>query len=359
MGMTSDATLPPDRPTVDDLAAFALDATEGDEQIAIGRHLEADADAAAVEQTLRSAAGELGAAGAIAVETPPPPALRARVLTAAVARRAPAAAGSFTPVEMHRSELARALYTLRRLAAHHWTLPLDPPELAGWTVHDAVIHLAANEALLAQVLGAGLPWVPERDTANETRTSQAHARLRDRPPVDALDELEAAAAVVDAHVSALSTEELNRTVEFWGRPTSIVGTLYTRAFETWTHGDDIRRAIGVPEVPPPAPTMHLLCRAAVSLVPRLLRARGIEAPPRLVRFHLTGFGAETWDVTLPDGLARAAGDEPPDTEISVAAVALCRGVAARIPDDGLPYTSTGDTALAAQIIDSVPALAVI
>ena len=344
--MNSDAVLPPDPPTPDDLAALGLDAVD------TGEHH-------ATEQALRATAGELGTAGIVDVETAPPTALRDRVLAAARARRAPVGRTEMSPVDLHRIELSRAIRALRHLTAGRWNHRLDPPELAGWTVHDAVIHLAANEALLAQAIGAGLPAVPETETANEARTALAKARHRGHPPTQALDELEEAAATVDAHLSRLSPDQLDHTIEYWGRPSSLTNALYARSFETWTHTDDVRRAIGVAEAPPPPPVMHQLCRDAVSLVPRMLRARGVEPPPRLVRFHLEGDGAAAWDLTLPAGVAVPAGDAEPDTELIMSTITLCRGVSARVPDAGLPFTSTGDTVLAAQIIESLPVLAAV
>lgn len=299
----------------------------------------------------------LGLASGVDEETAPPPALRDRVLAAARARRAPAARAELSPVELHRIELSRAITALRHLTTGRWSRRLDPPELAGWTVHDAVVHLAANESLLAQALGVDLPAVPETETANEARSALAMARHRDRPPAEALDELEAAAAAVDDHLSRLAPDQLDSTIVYWGRPTSLTSALYARSFETWTHTDDVRRAIGVPEAPPPPLVMHQLCRAAVSLVPHMLWVRGVEPPPRLVRFHLDGPGAASWDLTFPDGIAAPAGDAEPDTELIMDTISLCRGVSARVPDGGLPYTSTGDIALAARIIESLPALA--
>jgi uncharacterized protein (TIGR03083 family) len=357
MGMTSDATPHRVPPSIDDLAAFALDAVDDDERRTNADHLDGDPGAAATERSLRQAAGELGAA--VTVDTPPPPALRARVLTAAHARRAPAAPTGTTPVEMHRVELARAIALLRTLGPDAWAKPLDPPELAGWTVHDAVVHLAANEALLAQALGVGLAGVPEHEQDNERRTGQARARHRGRPTTEALDELESAAEAVDAHVSALTVEQLTGPADLWGRPSTVAGTLYTRTFETWTHTDDVRRATGLPEAAPPPATMHLLCRAAVGLVPRMLQARGVDVPERLVRFHLDGPGAGTWEIALPDGGVQPPGPAVPDVEISVGTVDLCRAVSDRIPAGGLPYTSRGDTGLARRIIEAVPALAVV
>ena len=330
--MSSDATLPPDPPALHD----------GDR---------------AAEQALRTVAGELGAVGVVDVETAPPPALRARILAAARACRAPAATTELTPVDLHRIELSRAITALRHLAAGRWDRRLDPPELAGWTVHDAVVHLAANQALLAQTLHVALSGVPETETANEPRTALAWARHRHHPPTHALDELEEAAATVDAHLSRLSPDQLDRTIEFWGRTTTLARTLYARTFETWTHTDDVRRAVGAAEAPPSPPVMRQLCRAAVTVVPHMLRARGVEPPSRLVRFHLDGPGGAAWDLALPDGVAGPAGDAEPDTELAMGTVDLCRVVSARIPEGGLRYTSRGDTDLAAQIVESLPALA--
>src|SRR5690606_29037201 len=118
--------------------------------------------------------------------------------------------------------------------------------------------------------------------------------------------------------------------------------------ETWTHADDVRRAVGLAEQAPPAPTLHLLCRAAVGLVPLMLQARGVEPPDRRLRMRLTGAGAADWDVTLADGAVTPAGAEPADVTVRLDTVALCRAVSARLPADGLRYEAEGDVALARQ-----------
>jgi uncharacterized protein (TIGR03083 family) len=344
--MNSDAIRPPDQPAHDDPA------THPPVGIDVGQP-------AAVEQALRAAAGELGAAGVVDVESAPPTALRERILAAARARRAPSSPADLSPADLHRIELSRAITTLRHLVAGRWDRRLDPPELAGWTVHDAVVHLAANEAMLAQALGLGLPSVPETETTNEPRTALARARHLGLAPTRALDELEEAAAIVDAHVSVLTPDGFDHTIEFWGGDTTVTGALYTRSFETWTHTDDVRRAIGVAEAPPPPAVMRQLCRAAVTIVPHMLRARGTDPPSQLVRFHLDGPGAASWDLRLPDGVAEPAGPAEPDTVLTVGTVALCRGVSARVPTGGLAYTSRGDTGLAARIIEALPAFATV
>jgi uncharacterized protein (TIGR03083 family) len=148
-------------------------------------------------------------------------------------------------------------------------------------------------------------------------------------------------------------------VDYWGRTTTVGGTLVARAFETWTHGDDVRRATGRPESPPPPATLFALCRAAVGLVPRMLLTRGIEAPEALVRFRLSGPGAQDWDLALPAGVPGPAGDEPADVELALDTVALCRAVSNRVPAGGLAHTWRGDAGLAGLIVEAVPALAVL
>jgi uncharacterized protein (TIGR03083 family) len=358
MGMNADSPVPIDEPALDDLAVLALDAVDADEEGPLRAQLATDPAAAGTEQALRRAAGEFGASASIIVETTPPPELRARVLAAALGRRAPAPVTAALPVGMHRTELGRVLALLRTLDAEVWARPVDPPEFEGWTVHDLVAHLAANEALLAEALGVPVA-VPDRGRTNEARTAEAQARHRTLEPQAVVDELEAAAAAVDAQVSARSEAELDQLLDYWGRPTTVRGTLLTRAFETWTHADDVRRAAGLAEVAPPPATMFALCRAAVGLVPAMLRARGDEPPDALVRVHLSGPGAHTWDLTLPSGPPEPAGAPAADVELFVDTVALCRAVSNRIPAGGLDYTSRGDTALAERIVGAIPALAVL
>ena len=143
----------------DDLAAYALDAHDTEDAATIAAHLDASPDAARREQDLRSAAGEFAAA-VVSDVTPPLP-LRSRVLAEARRRRPPTAvvAGA-SPTEVHRVEVARSILLLRDLTDDDWVRPVDPPELAGWTVHDVVVHVAANESLLAPTARRADAWHP-------------------------------------------------------------------------------------------------------------------------------------------------------------------------------------------------------
>jgi uncharacterized protein (TIGR03083 family) len=343
----------------DDLAAYALDAHDADDVAVIAAHLELSPDAVRWEQDLRAAAGEFAAA--VVEEVAPDRSLRSQVLAEARRRRVPAAvvAGA-SPIDVHRVELARAILLLRDLTVDDWTRPVDPPELAGWTVHDVVVHLVANESLLADELGVPVAGVCETATTNEARTAQARARHADRPPSHAVAELEAAAEAVDASVAARGEARIDEPIQWWGRRSTVRAALLVRAFETWTHADDIRRAIGAGAVVPPPASLLTMAHAACGYVPVMLAARGAHHPGRFVRFRFTDLGGAAWDVDLAAiGGVRPAGDDAVDTEIVAEAAAVCRCISARVHPRQLSYQSLGDQLLAGEVIDALPALAVL
>jgi uncharacterized protein (TIGR03083 family) len=357
MGM-NEQNEPGTGPSLEDLAVYALDAHEPDEAQAIAAYLAEAPGAAGWERALRDAAGEYGAAAT--VESEPPGDLRERVLAAAVAGRVPSpvVAGA-SPIDVHRTELSRMVMLLADLRPDEWARPVDPPEFAGWTVHDVAAHLVANESLLAEHLEVPVPGVTETEQDNLGRTAAAQARHRDLPPGAAAGELELAAEAVDTEVQARGEARLGERVEWWDGPMALWAALLIRAFEAWTHADDVRRATGRPMVAPPDPSLLTMSFAACGFVPSLLAARELVHPGRWVRFRFDDLGPEAvWDVDLGTiGGIRPAGEVEVDTEIAMSGVAFCRSVSNRPPGGSHDYTATGDSALAAAVIDALPALA--
>ena len=355
--MNNEFPNPPVSP--DDLAAYALDAHDAEDADVIAAHLDASPHAGRLARDLRSAAGEFAAA--VVDQVTPSPELRSRVLDEARRRRPPVTvpAGS-SPIDVHRVEMGRAILLFRDLTVDDWARPVDPPELDGWTVHDVVVHLVANESLLAAQLGVPVSGIPETATDNEGRTAQAQARHLDRSPAVAVAELEAAAEAAATEVAVRGEARLDEPIEWWGRRIATRMAMLVRAFETWTHADDIRRATGVDMVDPPPGSLLTMAHAACGLVPRTLAARGGHRPGRLVRFRFTDLDDAAWDVDLGavDGV-RPASDEAVDAEIITTAAAICRGISARLDTRELAYDVVGDELLARDIVDALPALAVL
>jgi uncharacterized protein (TIGR03083 family) len=357
MGMNDEFPKAPVSP--DDLAVYALDALDAENADGIAAHVDASPDTARREQLLRSAAGEFAAA--VVHDVAPAPDLRYRVLAEARRRREPAAviAGS-SPIEVHRVELARAILLLRDRTVDDWARPVDPPEFAGWTVHDVVVHLVANESLLASHLGVPVPGITETATDNEGRTAQARTRHAGRHPAWAVAELEAAAEATHTEVAVRGEARLDELIDWWGLRFTTADALLVRAFETWTHADDIRRAIGASMVDPPPGSLLTMAHAACGFVPTMLAVRGVDHPGRLLRFRFTDLGGAAWDVDVGRvGGVRPAGDEAVDAEIVTEAAATCRGVSARLDPRELAYEVIGDEQLASEVVDALPALAML
>ena len=137
--------------------------------------------------------------------------------------------------------------------------------------------------------------------------------------------------------------------------------LLVRALETWTHADDIRRAVGAGMVTPPPASLLTMAWAWRAGSCRPCSPPGDSATPgRLIRFRFTDLAGAAWDIDLGtvDGV-RPAGTEAVDTEIVAAAAKVCRCISARIDPRDLPYDVVGDVQLARDVVAALPVLGVL
>lgn len=129
-----------------------------------------------------------------------------------------------------------------------------------------------------------------------------------------------------------------------------------RAFEVWTHDEDIRRALGRPALDPDGETLNRMTDLATSLlsvgIHAITSVRG-----RTARLVLTGPGGGTWDVTLGGPVRRAQAGERVDALATVDAAAFCRVVANRSDLAGSQAALGGDTDVAALVFAGAAALA--
>ena len=344
-------------PTEDDLALYALGALDEIDLRSIETMLVTDADAATVEGRLRRVTGAL-LAEADGIDVAPPPSLRSRVLDAARADRPPAGAATapMSADAVHRIEGERLIELVRSLGADDWDRPVDPPELAGWTVRDLVVHLAAVESYLAAQLGVAEPSVPETQIENEARTYAAIDRHRRLDPGAAVDELERFLVAVDDEIERTAAS-LDRPITWWGLEITVAQVLVVRSFELWTHAADIARALGRREPVPPAPALRTMSGLATGWTPLFLAVSGARPPSdddTWVRINLTGPGGATHDIALDSGDVPTSAN--PTATVTLDIVDYCKAVGNRIPDDGVAFAHTGDTQVAVAVISSLPAL---
>lgn len=332
--MTTDDT------TLDELlGAYALDAVDPAEAAAVEEYIERAPSAAAEVARLRSAAAAIGATEAFT----PPPELFGSVLSAARTRRPAPTDDPFLSVYL--SEMARYDALIDTVSPE----TLDVLTFNGLTVYELVVHLAAMESAVAAAIGrATLPGVAEDDI--QRRTSAFVARFRGRP-------LREARALwresVDTVAAWSQHAPAGKRVHVFGLPFSRESMLVARAFETWTHGDDIRRALGRELSPPEPEVLHRMADLSVRTVPPSLEMVERAHRGKTARVVLTGAGGGDW--LIPLGFSETS--EVPDVVLTAHVVGWCHVVSERLAPAGLARHVEGDPDLADDLLAASSAFA--
>jgi uncharacterized protein (TIGR03083 family) len=136
-----------------------------------------------------------------------------------------------------------------------------------------------------------------------------------------------------------------------GMRLSLDTLLVVRAFELWTHENDIRQAAGLPLAVPDPSALRLMTGLAAPALPLGAARTGLD-PPVHVHLVLTGPGGGTWDVLLGEG-----GPDPESVRIVTGTVGFCRLVANRVAPADLDLDITGDRGRAAGVLAAAAALA--
>jgi len=274
-----------------------------------------------------------------------PEGLRARVLEASwrarTAGRAVPGVPEISAVEAF-SRAAGALYgMLCALDDDDWRRPV----LRDLDVQGLVGHLTGVEEDMQRGM-AGDPAVADADHVAATQASAV--RQAGRAPARTRAEWRRAAD---------RTAELARDRADGGAEVALHGVrlplgaqLTARAFELWTHDNDIRRAAGLPPAVPDAATLRLMTGLAARLLPSGAVRAGLREPTRL-HLVLTGPGGGTWDVLI------GTGGRPGSVRIVTGAVGFCRLVANRAVPAELELHITGDRDRAARILAAASSLA--
>ncbi len=313
------------------LGAYALDALDDQEVAAVEALLERDPDSAREVERLREAAAWIAATEALA----PPRDLRSQLFARAKA-------------------LSPELRVYRQAVARHEALLDSIPESAldasttnGLSVGDLVVHLAAMESAVAETIG--FPQAVTAETDVEARTDD-YLREFSADPLGAGRTTWCAATVALDEWSSSGSERAS--LPWSGLAVGRRTILATRAFELWTHDDDIRVALGRDREAPTEPELAVMSDVAVGILPFCVTSNGETAPAASVRMVLTGAGGGSWDVSL-DGREHAG----VDVTVTMNVVDYCRRVADRITIDECAARIDGDTDLGHRILACAAALA--
>ncbi|MBV8951157.1 MAG: maleylpyruvate isomerase family mycothiol-dependent enzyme [Actinobacteria bacterium] len=328
------------------LGAYALDACDDGEVAAVEALLARDPDARREADELRNVASLLGATQAAR----PSPGLRDAVLSRAWRVR-PSAAGDDPALDLYAAQTERFDALVDALNPDD----LEVETFNGLTVHELVVHMAAMESAFAA--SAGAPTIPELTTVDvEARTRDLIAQLGGRPVSDAHDLWRRSVDVLRVWAAGASGR---LEVPGVGFSMSRHSALAARAFETWTHDDDIRRAIGLPLVVPPAEHLHVMADTSARSLPLALAFTGRTRPGKKATIELTGDGGGTWTVPLDMSVERPVDgpDVAADVYVRVDVVDWCRLASERLEPAAVQFEASGDVSLVEDLFAAAPAFA--
>jgi uncharacterized protein (TIGR03083 family) len=310
--------------TIDLLGAWALGSCEPGEAARVEAHLDVCDGCATQARRLGSAANRLG----MDRISPPPPHLRRSVLAAARARRAPRLLPAL--VAAYAEQTAALDELLGEVAPGDW----ERADARHGTLGGVLAHLAGNDRTLAADLG--LPAVTFTGPGPAARAAwRVQSRILTRAITEGAD--------------------LDRPVRLAGggrtgpplRP--LRDALVQRAFETWTHLDDVAATLGRSGPTPPADQVRRIVDLAVRLLPGALAAGDVSCEPHAVLLVLDGPGGGEW--ILPPDRAGATGPAPaPRVTIQADALEFVRLVANRRTPETLRHRVKGDPDLAGKVL---------
>jgi uncharacterized protein (TIGR03083 family) len=310
------------------LGAYALDAVDADEALAVEQYLRDHPEREHEVERLRAAAAWYGAS-----ETESPPA----ALREAIFRRLPARPVTVAGLIPHRAAgqlLHDVVGSLE--AADETTVTIN-----GLDVHDLVAHLVALESLVAEWAG----WTTEPELSGqdiEGRTAEACAALAGASLAELQTEWDKAAAAVRAAASR------GEPLPFFGELRSASDLLSYRAFETWIHAGDIEVARGGVRPPLPRDAFAVMATASMGLIPACMTIRDVARPGESARIVISGTD-EPLDFLVPLSL----GDEPaaePSVVVRTNVFDWCVRIGDRIEPDAMAVELGGDVDLGRELL---------
>ncbi len=222
---------------------------------------------------------------------------------------------------------------LDTLTPADWALPVG----GGRTVQEAIAHLTAvhDRAIVAMIEATGL----------ESRPSP--------PPAGGGEPIDRTRAAWRASVARLRPLARcdRRRIPWRGYHPTPTQVVLDRAFDTWLHANDIRRATNRASLDPSGEHFKLLCNLAIEALPWCLAASG-EAHDARITVNLSGAGGGAWTVALGRGCS--SGEE---STLAASARDLCLLVGDRIDPMDFACTVRGsDAAVAAAraLVESAP-----
>jgi len=228
-------------------------------------------------------------------------------------------------------------------SVEEWNAPTECPE---WTVKDVYAHIVGGERWML----AGHP-VPPGGLASVA--DEPVLARRDRSGDAVLAELREVYALRVDQLTADPPRPDEPTETAFGMPVSVATLYQHRAFDTWVHEQDVRRAVACPGNLD-APAAEITRDILLLTLPLVVAKRSAAPSGSVTRMTVSGpVEFECW-VLVDDNrrghLATVAPPGEPTVSVHMQWETFLRLAAGRIGSDAAAATVTGDGELAERIL---------
>jgi uncharacterized protein (TIGR03083 family) len=286
------------------------------------------------------------------VDTDPVPgSVRERVLAASTRRRPPGDSVEAGEWRAGTEAFSRAANRLRLLLSGLEAQEWRQPTIRDLDVQGLVGHLIGVEEDFSLAL-QGFDWPSTADHVSSTQDRAVAQAGRD--PAHTLGDWSAAVNRTLEQVQAVA--DAARQVSFHGVTLDLDSLLVVRAFELWTHDEDIRRALTRATADPEPDVLSRMTALAVPMLPTGIGSVG-QRTDKTARLVLIGAGGGAWDVALDGTSSRPTPGSQHDVHITVDAAAFCRVVANRASLETSKATVQGDRGIARAVFAGAATLA--
>ena len=323
------------------LGAYALDALEPDERVAVEAYLDHEPDLALEAAHLQTAAVLLAADQTVE----PEPALRDNALASAFSARVSGwhidnpSGASISAAELHRRQWDDLATLLATLSEADW----EATTSYDCSVSELMAHLSASLEHMAHRYLDASDFVPSAGTENDhwDMTRPTIERLLGLPRQATIAAL---ADVNDRIVDALREREgqLGDISDVSSRAVMV----RAKVFEMWMHSDDVRRATGRALLDPDPERLAALCQLAADATPAGMTVTGGATQGKTLRLVLTGPGGGTFVRPMAH---RENASSVTDLLIIAAAVDFCRLAGKLLDPAHFVFEADGDI----ELVDAV------
>lgn len=229
-----------------------------------------------------------------------------------------------------------------------------PSVLPGWTVKDVIAHVVSTERLLSgdpipstEEAVAHLPHVHNPVGVLNERWLTYYRKL---PPVAVLNDLRTVTSARLALLEGLSQEEFNAETATPVGPESYGRLMQIRDFDCWMHELDVRDSLELVAPTDPVAATPALTEL-INALPFLVGKRAGAPQGSRIRFVLTGIGAQTINIEIPDRARIVATlSEAPHVTLTADTCEFARHLGGRASASRNGFTLDGDPDLGWRIV---------